>query len=121
MQGMKGRISRYFRVKRHLQFVKNKKFKPHQNSFYKFTKVFSTKNVFSENKSRFHEIQPYTQSVEISRFFCSSEILCEINFRESRSSKSVVFLILEALNFVVLVNFSHQKVQKFTEMKILTL
>ena len=41
------------------------------------------------------------------------QILRETNFEESRSCKSGNFAILGALNFVNLVNFSLQKVQKF--------
>ena len=40
-------------------------------------------------------------------------ILHEINFGECRGSKTAVFAILGALNFVDLVYFSLQKVQKF--------
>ena len=40
-----------------------------------------------------------------------TQILREINFRESRSSKSAFFAILEALIFVDLMNFSLLKVQ----------
>ena len=35
---------------------------------------------------------------------CITQILCEINFRYSR--KSGVFAFLEAVNFVILVNYS---------------
>ena len=45
--------------------------------------------------------------------FSVIQILREINFGESRSSKTAVFAILGALNFVNLVHFSLQKVQKF--------
>ena len=45
--------------------------------------------------------------------FCITEILREINFEDSRSAKSAVFAILQAGNFVPLVNFSLQKVPKF--------
>ena len=41
------------------------------------------------------------------------QILREINLGESSSSKTAVFAIFGALNFVSLVNFSLQKVQKF--------
>ena len=53
--------------------------------------------------------------------FCITEILREINFEDSRSAKSAVFAILGAVNFVYLVNFSLQKVQKFTKIKIQSL
>jgi len=45
--------------------------------------------------------------------FCITEILREINFEDSKSAKSAVFAILGAVNFVHLVNFSFQKMQKF--------
>ena len=41
-----------------------------------------------------------------------NQILREINFEESRSPKSAVFAGPGALNFVDLVNFSLQKVEK---------
>ena len=44
-------------------------------------------------------------------------ILREINFGEGRSSKNAVLVILEALNFVNLVNVSLQKVKKIIELK----
>ena len=46
------------------------------------------------------------------------KILREINLGESRSSKTAVFAILEALKFVNLANFSLQKVHKFLQIKI---
>ena len=49
--------------------------------------------------------------------FSVPEILREINFRESRNSKTAIFAILGALNlaltFIDLANFSLQIVQKF--------
>ena len=45
------------------------------------------------------------------------QILREINFGDSRSSKTAIFAILGAPNFVNLVNFSLQKVQKSIESK----
>ena len=44
--------------------------------------------------------------------FYITQILREINFGESRSSKTAIFAIQGALNFVDLVNFTFQKVQK---------
>ena len=52
-----------------------------------------------------------------SQDFSVTQILREINFGESRSSKIANFAIFGALNFVDLVNFSLQKVQKFTKIK----
>ena len=59
-------------------------------------------------------------------FFCKSspllaQILREINFEECGSSKTAVFVIFGALNFVALVNFSLQKVQTFMKIKIQSL
>ena len=45
-------------------------------------------------------------------------ILREINFGESKSSKTTVFAILGALNFVDLLNFSLPKSPKFMKFKI---
>ena len=45
------------------------------------------------------------------------QILREIIFEESRSCKTTVFAILEALNFINLVNFGLQIVQKFKKAK----
>ena len=42
--------------------------------------------------------------------FSVIQILREINFGESRSSKTAIFVISGALNFVTLVNLSLQKV-----------
>ena len=50
--------------------------------------------------------------------FSVIQILREINFGECESSKTDVFAIFEALNFVDLQNFSLQKVQNFTRFKI---
>ena len=53
--------------------------------------------------------------------FPITQILREINFGESRSSKTAFFAILVALNFVDLINFSPQKVQKILKIKIQSL
>ena len=50
--------------------------------------------------------------------FSVTQILREINFGESRCSKTAAFSILVALNIVTLVNFSLQKVGKFIKIKI---
>ena len=50
-----------------------------------------------------------------------TEILREINFEDSRSANIAVFAILQAMNFVHLVDFSLQKEQKFIKVKILGL
>ena len=50
--------------------------------------------------------------------FCITVILREINFEDSRRAKSAVFAIFGAVNFVQLVNFSLQKVQKVVKIKI---
>jgi len=47
--------------------------------------------------------------------FSVIQILPEINFEKSRSSKTAIF---GAQNFVNLVNFSLQKVQEFINIKI---
>ena len=49
---------------------------------------------------------------------CITQILREINFDESRRSKIIIFVILGALHFVNLLDFSLQKVQKFIKSKI---
>ena len=46
------------------------------------------------------------------------QILPEITFGESRSSKTAGFAISGTLSFVNWVNFSLQKVQKITKIKI---
>ena len=53
--------------------------------------------------------------------FSVTQILREINFGEFRGSKSAIFAIFGALNFVYWVNSSLQKVQKFIEIKIQSL
>ena len=50
--------------------------------------------------------------------FCITQIIREINFEHSRSAKTAIFALLRAVNFVQLVNFSFQKVQKFIKIKI---
>ena len=50
--------------------------------------------------------------------FSVSQILCEINFGESRSIETGIIAILGALTFVNFVNISLQKVQKFIKIKI---
>jgi len=49
--------------------------------------------------------------------FSVIQILREINFVECKSSKNAIFTILGALNFVDLVIFSIQKVQKYIKQK----
>ena len=53
-----------------------------------------------------------THSVGKFHDFSVPQILREINFEEFTSCKSAVFVILGALNFVLLANFSLQKMQK---------
>jgi len=50
--------------------------------------------------------------------FSAIQILHEIKVGESRSSKTAVLDIFEAMNIVDLVNFSLQKVQKFIKTKL---
>ena len=45
--------------------------------------------------------------------FCITQFIREINFEHSRSAKTAIFALLRAVNFVQLVSFSFQKVQKF--------
>ena len=54
-------------------------------------------------------------------YFAITQILCEINFGDYVSAKTVVSTILGALNFAHLVNCSLQKVQKFIKIKIQSL
>ena len=53
--------------------------------------------------------------------FSITQILREINFGGSRSSKTAVLAILGALKMSILVNFSLQKMQKFIKILILSL
>ena len=53
--------------------------------------------------------------------FSVIQILREINFGESRSSKTAVFAIFGAVTFVDLLNCSIQKVQKCIKIKIQSL
>ena len=48
--------------------------------------------------------------------FCAIQILREINFREP-SSSTVIFSLVKTLNFVYMVHFNLQKVQKFRASK----
>jgi len=50
--------------------------------------------------------------------FSVTQILREINFGESKSSKTIIFAIFGALRFVDLVDFSFQKMQKYIKLKI---
>ena len=54
-------------------------------------------------------------------YFSVTQILREINFGESRSSKTAGFAIVWALNMIYLADFSLQKVQKFIMIKIQSL
>ena len=47
-----------------------------------------------------------------------TQFLREINFWNSRKSKTAIFAILGALDFVDLLHFSPQKVQKIIKIKI---
>ena len=62
----------------------------------------------------------HPHSVEVSRF-AVTHILGEMNFGESRSSKTANLAIFWDLDFVTLVNISLQKVQKFIKIKIQSL
>ena len=53
--------------------------------------------------------------------FSVIQVLREINFGESRSSKTAVFTGFGLLIFVHLVDFSLRKLQKFIKIKIQTL
>ena len=73
---------------------------------------------------RFHEISRKNlvrnkflqHSVEILVFLCHSDR--EINFEDSRSAKTAGFAILEAVNFVHMVNFCLQNLQKIIKINI---
>ena len=70
-----------------------------KSTFSLIVKIASKKYVYSESKILVfsHESIPL-HNVEISEFLIA-QILREINFRNSRSSKSAIFAILEPLNF----------------------
>ena len=53
--------------------------------------------------------------------FSVTQILREINYGESRNSKTVIFVISGALNIINLVICRLQKVQKFIKVKIQSL
>jgi len=53
--------------------------------------------------------------------FLITQILREINFVDLRSTKTAVFDILGAVDFVYLLNFRLYKVQKFVKVKIQSL
>ena len=74
-------------------------------------KINELDTVYEKALNQCCQLNPYT--VWKFQDFCITEILREINFEDSRSAKSAVFAILGAVNFVHLVNFSLQKVQKF--------
>ena len=63
----------------------------------------------------------YTYTVWKFEDFSVIQIFREINFDQSKRSKTAIFAIFEVLNFVDLVNFSLQKVEKFIEIKIQSL
>ena len=74
------------------------------------------------------EFQQFSKEKDVMKFivlnkvwriqdFSVNQILREINFRESSSFKTTFFVVLGALNFVNLVNFSLTKVQKFINFK----
>ena len=62
-----------------------------------------------------------TQTVWKFQDFAITHILREINLWDSRSAKTAIFAILEALNFVNLVNISLQNVEQFIKIKIQSL
>ena len=64
---------------------------------------------------------PFITLLQVWFFFAVIQILREIIFGESRSSITVVFAILGALNLVLLVLFSLQKVQNVSYIKIQSL
>ena len=79
-------------------------------------KIFSKKNHFSWP---IHIWTNFSQGIQWKfQDFSVTQILREINFGESRTSKMAVFAILGALNFVNLENLGIQKVQKFMKIKI---
>ena len=66
-------------------------------------------------------IQPFYLTVWKFHDFSITQILREINFGDSWSCKTAVFAIYGALNFVNLVCFTLQKMQKFIKTKIQSL
>ena len=65
----------------------------------------------------YHLLKSGYSTVWIFQHFSVIQNLREINFGESRSSKTAVFAIFGALNFLDLVDFNLQKVQKFMKIK----
>ena len=90
-------------------------------------KCFSIRLIFSSLSSTTRSVVPINRKKNIcctvwkSQDFCINQILREINFGESLSAKTVVFAIFGAQNFVNLVIFSLQKVQKCIKSKIQSL
>ena len=62
----------------------------------------------------FHKIQGihienYQEAVWKIQYFCTTQILREINFGDCRSAKTAVFAILRAVKIVHIINFSLKK------------
>ena len=74
-----------------------------------------------KTKTTFRKKSFQTYTVWKFQDFSVIHILRGIIIGKSRSSKTAVFAILRSWNFVNLVNFSLQKVQKCIEIKIQTL
>ena len=74
----------------------------------KSIQIFREKNLFFSTVWKF-------------QVFSVVQILCEINIGNTRSCETAFFAIFEALNFVNLVDFSLQKVQKLIKIKIQSL
>ena len=62
-------------------------------------------------KEAFFDNQIVATAVWKFKNFSITQILREINFGDCRSSKTVFFAIIKALNFLILVIFSPQEVQ----------
>ena len=87
----------------------------HTTFFFKFSCILKN-NVIVNYKKRLKKIRLYQNHDQITVWklqnFSVTQILCEINLGESRSSKIAIFAISGALNFAHLVNFSLQKSEK---------
>ena len=90
----------------------------HKNSYYCSDRVKGVYIIFHVNgddKGKvFFKSQFFSSNFKVWEFenFLIIQILREINFEASKSAKTAVFVILEAANFVHLVNFSQKKCKK---------
>ena len=119
------------RIKKRMKRIRNTTFVPFwtlQKTFeHQWHRISGSKCLRSSLPSSKVVKAPKNQCCQLCQFhtqcenfkiFLSFRFYVKSIFEESRMSKTAVFAIFGTLNFVNLINFSHQKVQKYMKSKV---